>query len=69
LQPGTLNLLQLFGWIPNHKGDYIFVNGNTPEELNQREEIANEFRQFYNELKKVKDGDISSVENFHTVNL
>lgn len=45
------------------------VNANSPEETNQREEIANEFRQFYNELKKFKDNDISSVETCHTVNL
>ncbi len=61
--------MHLFGWLPNNRGDYVFVNASTPEETKQREEIANEFRQFYNELKKIKDNDISSVESSHTVNL
>jgi hypothetical protein len=68
LQPGTLNLLQLFGWLPNSRGDYIFVNANSTEETTQREEVANEFRQFYDELKKTKENDIGSIENFHAVN-
>ncbi len=68
LQPGTLNLLHRFGWLPNNRGDYVFVDAISPEEINQREEIANEFRQFCNELKKIKDNDISSVENSHAVN-
>jgi hypothetical protein len=63
-----LNLLQLFGWLPNNRGDYVFVNANSPAETSQREEIANEFRQFCNELKKIKENDISSVEESHTVN-
>ncbi|CAF3576078.1 unnamed protein product [Rotaria sp. Silwood1] len=66
-KPGTLNLLQLLGWHPNHRGDYIFVDANSPEETHQREQVANEFRQFYDELKKTKDRDIGSVENSHTV--
>ncbi|CAF1331932.1 unnamed protein product, partial [Rotaria sordida] len=60
-KPATLNLLQLFGWVPNNRGDYVFVNANSPEETNQREKIANEFRQFYDELKKIKGQDISSI--------
>lgn len=68
LQPGTLNILRLFGWLPNHRGDYIFIDANSSEETNQREEIANEFRQFYNELKKIKDHDDSLMENNLKVN-
>ncbi|CAF2086107.1 unnamed protein product [Rotaria magnacalcarata] len=66
-KPGTLNLLHLFGWFPNARGDYIFVDANSPEEINQRDEIANEFRQFYNEIKQTKDKDLSSVTNSHTI--
>ena len=68
MQPGTLNLLQLFGWLQNNRGDYLFVNAKSPEEIIQREDVANEFRQFYDELKRTKDNDISSIENSHTVN-
>jgi len=67
LQPGTLSILNSFGWLPNHQGNYVFVNANSQEETNRREEIANEFRQFYNELKKTKETDVTSLENSHTV--
>lgn len=67
LQPGTLSILNSFGWLPNHQGNYVFVNANSQEETNRREENANEFRQFYNELKKTKENDVTSLENSHTV--
>ncbi|CAM4859349.1 unnamed protein product [Rotaria socialis] len=66
-KPGTLNLLHLFGWFPNARGDYAFVDANSPEEINQRGEIANEFRRFYDELKQTKDKDLSSVTNSHAI--
>ena len=69
LQPGTLNLLQLFGWLPNNRGDYVFDNTNSLEDISRREEVANEFRHFYNELKKIRDNDIDLLENSYSVNL
>jgi hypothetical protein len=59
-----LDLLPLFGCTPNNRGDYIFVDANTPEDITLRETAAIEFRQFYNELKKVKNGSIDVVEYF-----
>jgi hypothetical protein len=62
-----LNLLPLFGCTPNNRGDYIFVNANTPQEIALRETAANEFRQFYDEIKKVKNGNVNVVEYFLNV--
>jgi hypothetical protein len=64
-----LDLLPLFGCTPNNRGDYIFVDANTPEDITLRETAAIEFRQFYNELKKVKNGSIDVVEYFLYVGL
>ncbi len=62
-----MNLLPLFGCTPNNRGDYIFVNANTPQEIALRETAANEFRQFYDEIKKVKNGNVNVVEYFLNV--
>jgi hypothetical protein len=62
-----LNLLLLFGCCINNRGDYIFVDANTPQEITLRENAANEFRQFYDELKKVKNGSVTVVEYFLNV--
>ncbi len=64
-----MDLLPLFGCTPNNRGDYIFVDANTPEDITLRETAAIEFRQFYNELKKVKNGSIDVVEYFLYVGL
>jgi hypothetical protein len=62
-----LKLLPLFGCTPNNRGDYIFVDANTPQEIELRETAANEFRQFYDEIKKVKNGNIIIMEYFLNV--
>jgi len=62
-----LNLLPLFGCTRNSQGDYIFVKANTPQEITLRETATNEFRQFYDELKKVKSGSVHVVEYFLNV--
>jgi hypothetical protein len=62
-----LDLLPFFGCTPNNRGDYIFVDANTSQEIALRETAANEFRQFYDELKKVKNGSISVIEYFLNV--
>lgn len=54
-QSGILQLLELFGYRPNGKGDYILVDAQSTNELMQRAQAAGEFRRFYDELKKVKD--------------
>lgn len=54
-QPGVLEVLQLFGYFPNGKGDYVFIETKSNHELTQRTEAAWEFRRFYDELKKIKD--------------
>jgi ABC-type Fe3+-hydroxamate transport system substrate-binding protein len=59
--------LPLFGCTPNNRGDYIFVDANTPQEIALRETAANEFRQFYDEIKKVKNGNVNVVEYFLNV--
>ena len=62
-----MTLLELFGWLPNNRGDYVFVNADSPDEINQRETVANEFRQFYDELKRVKETGIDTVEESFSV--
>lgn len=62
LQPGILELLELFGYFPNRKGDYILTDAKSPQERAQRMEAAWEFRRFYDELKKIKDDQIGVLE-------
>ena len=62
-----MDLLPFFGCTANHRNDYSFTDANSPQELASREAAALEFRQFYDELKKIKDNGISSIEHFHTV--
>lgn len=62
-----MNVLPLFGCTPNNRGDYIFIDANTPQEIALRETAANEFRQFYDELKKVKNGNMMTIEYFLNV--
>ena len=62
-----MKLLPLFGCTPNNRGDYIFVDANTPQEIELRENAANEFRQFYDEIKKVKNGNVIIMEYFLNV--
>lgn len=59
-----MELLPLFGCTVNNRGDYIFVDANTPEELARVENAGNEFRRFYDELKKIKNGNVDIVEYF-----
>jgi len=59
-----LDLLPLFGCTPNNRGDYIFVDANTREDIALREAAALEFHQFYNDLKQFKNGSIDVVEYF-----
>jgi hypothetical protein len=40
------------------------ADANTPQEIASRETAANELRQFYDELKKVKRGSVDIVEYF-----
>ena len=46
----------------------MFVNPDSSQELTQRETVANEFRQFFDELKKMKDHQIDAVEDAFAVN-
>ena len=59
--------MQLLGWVPNNRGDYVFINANSPEQISKREEIANEFRQFYDEIKRTKNGSVIIMEYFLNV--
>lgn len=53
----------------NNRGDYIFLDGNTPEEIASHETAGNEFRRFYDELKKIKNGNVDIVEYFLQVRI
>lgn len=59
-----MELLPLFGCTANNRGDYIFLDANTPEEITRIESAANEFRQFYDELKRIKNGNVDIVDYF-----
>ncbi|CAF2131884.1 unnamed protein product [Rotaria magnacalcarata] len=62
MKPGTLQLLELFGYCPNGKGDYLLVDAKSAQELMQRAQAAGEFRRFYDELKKIKDDPVGVLE-------
>lgn len=61
---GTLNILPLFGCQANHRDEYVFIDAKSPEELASREAAASEFRQFYDELKRAKNGNVFVMEYF-----
>ncbi|CAF4741940.1 unnamed protein product [Rotaria socialis] len=62
MKPGTLQLLELFGYCPNGKGDYLLVDAKSTQELMERAQAASEFRRFYDELKKIKDDPVGVLE-------
>jgi len=62
-----LNLLPLFGCSPNSRGDYVFINAQTSDAQALRDQAAQEFRQFYDEIKKVKNNSTIIMEYFLNV--
>jgi hypothetical protein len=62
-----LDLLPLFGCTSNSRGQYSFVDANSPEETASREAAAIEFRQFYDEIKRTKNGNLTFMEYFLNV--
>lgn len=66
-QAGTLALLVLFGYMANSERDYILTNAKSPDEATKRTETAQEFRRFYDELKKRKEDDVGVLEYYLSV--
>ena len=66
-QTGTLALLVLFGYMANSERDYILTNVKSPDEATKRTETAQEFRRFYDELKKRKEDDVGVLEYYLSV--
>lgn len=66
-QAGTLELLVLFGYMPTSERDYILTNAKSPDETVKRTETAQEFRRFYDELKKRKEDDVGILEYYLSV--
>lgn len=64
-----MDLLPLVGCMTNDRGDYIFLDGTTPEAIASQETAANEFRRFYDELKKMKNGNADIVEYYLRVSI
>jgi hypothetical protein len=62
-----LTILPLFGCNPNNRGDYTFIDAQTPQDIALREMAAQEFRRFYDELKKTKNDSAIVMEYFLNV--
>ena len=60
-------LLQLFGYIANNERDYLLTDAKSALEVAKRTETAQEFRRFYDELKKRKEDDVGIMEYYLSV--
>lgn len=68
-QEHTLQILNDFGYALDPQGDYVYQKTDSAREKTRRENAANEFQQFFDELKKIKDGSCIGIKEFLTVNV
>ncbi|CAF2807521.1 unnamed protein product [Rotaria sp. Silwood2] len=52
----TLKLLQYFGYKLDQKGNYTYQPTDSHGEITHRQNATNEFKRFYNDLKRIKEG-------------
>ncbi len=62
-----MDLLKCFGYRLNGKGEYVYQSTESHDQMINRENAANEFQNFYNDLKKIKEGSLDGFEDFITV--
>ncbi len=59
-----MDLLKCFGYRLNGKGEYVYQSTESHDQMINRENAANEFQNFYNDLKKIKEGSLDGFEDF-----
>jgi len=57
--------LKCLGYELNGLGDYVYrIVDSTSNEMTKRKNAANEFQNFFNDLKKIKEGSLNGFEEF-----
>lgn len=64
-----MEILKSFGYGLNDKGDYVYQSRSSQTQTDKRQNAANEFQKFYNDLKKIKEGSLNGFEEFINVNI
>ncbi|CAF3815432.1 unnamed protein product, partial [Adineta steineri] len=60
----TLDLLKYFGYRDNGRGNYVYQPISSSDEVTARENAANEFKRFYDDLKKARDNTLDGFEDY-----
>lgn len=60
-------MLSHFGYKLNEPGDYVYQKPNSDDERIKRENAANEFQNFFNDLKKIREGTLNGFEEYINV--
>jgi len=56
--------LKGLGYQLNGLGDYAYQEIDSRNEMTNRQNAANEFQKFYNDLKKIKEGSLNGFEEY-----
>jgi len=56
--------LKRIGYQLNGSGDYVYQEIDSGNEIINRQNAANEFQIFYNDLKKIKEGSLNGFEEY-----
>ncbi len=59
-----MGLLKRLGYIVNNKGEYVYQPTDSDAEMANRKEAADEFKNFFNNIKKIKEGTLKGFEEF-----
>ncbi|CAF1348064.1 unnamed protein product [Rotaria magnacalcarata] len=62
----VLDLLKHFGYVLNEQGYYIYRQTDSIHDRISRENATNEFKRFFDDLKKIRDGSLHGFEGFLT---
>ncbi len=58
-----MEILKRLGYVVSRQGDYVYERANEKESTT-RENAADEFQLFYNDLKKIKAGTLKGFEEY-----
>lgn len=62
-----MELLELLGYEVNQNGDYVYRRVTSKDEIEFREEAADEIQRFYSDLKKIKAGSLHGFQEYISV--
>ncbi|CAF3657312.1 unnamed protein product [Rotaria sordida] len=60
----TLDLLKHFGYELDRKGNYTYRSTDSNREITLRENATNEFKNFYNDLRRIKEGSLDDFAEY-----